>query len=167
MARTSHSEEVKPRSEATFAKSAAVFERTGCGELTAQSEVNPNTAADFAKVAAERAFTSSDCEVRAMDAERDIENLYLTLYMARHIGEEFHAAVSGVTKNGVFVRCDNLAEGFVPADCWPGARTDEEHMTLTVKGRVWTLGSPMDVILTEADPGTRRITFLPKQSDPA
>jgi ribonuclease R len=145
----------------------AVFERTGCGELTAQSEVNPNTAADFAKVAAERAFTSSDCEVRAMDAERDIENLYLTLYMARHIGEEFHAAVSGVTKNGMFVRCDNLAEGFVPADCWPGARTDEEHMTLTAKGRTWTLGSPMDVILTEADPGTRRITFAPKQSDPA
>ena len=96
-----------------------------------------------------------------MDAERDIEDLYLTLYMARHIGETFRAVVSGVTRTGIFVRCDNLAEGFIPAENWPGLRTDEEHLTASVHGTAYTLGSPLDVILTEADPGTRRITFLP------
>ena len=38
---------------------------------------------------------------------------------------------------------------------------DEERMTAAVRGVTYTLGSPLDVVLTEADPGTRRITFAP------
>ena len=143
----------------------AVLEKTGAPYLTAGMNVPLSAAAEFAKIASDRGFTSSECEVRAMDAERDIEDLYLTLYMARHIGETFRTVISGVTRNGVFVRCENLAEGFIPADSWPGARTDEEHMTLTVRGVRYTLGSPLEATLTEADPGTRRITFAPK-TDP-
>ena len=36
---------------------------------------------------------------------------------------------------------------------------DEERMTLTLRGRTLTLGSPLKVILREADPSSRRITF--------
>ena len=142
----------------------AVLEQSGAPFLTAGMNVPVSAAAAFARIASDRAFTSSECEVRAMDAERDIEDLYLTLYMARHIGETFRAVVSGVTRTGVFVRWDNLAEGFIPAENWPGLRTDEEHLTASVHGTTYTLGSPLDVILTEADPGTRRITFLPALS---
>ena len=142
----------------------AVLEKSGAPFLTAGMNVPVSAAAEFARIASDRAFTSSECEVRAMDAERDIEDLYLTLYMARHIGERFHAVVSGITRTGVFVRCDNLAEGFLAAESWPGLRTDEEHLTASVHGTTCTLGSPLDVILTEADPGTRRITFIPALS---
>ena len=94
-----------------------------------------------------------------MEAEREIEDLYITLYMAKHIGEAFEAVLSGVTRSGVFVRCENLAEGFVPLTEWPSAYADEERMTLTLRGRTLTLGSPLKVILREADPSSRRITF--------
>ncbi len=137
----------------------AVLEQTGAPFLSAERRVPGHPAAKFEKIAAERGFTSTECEIRAMDAEREIEDLYMTLYMAKHIGEEFDAAVTGVAKSGLFVRCENLAEGFVPAENWPGARIDEEHMTLTSRGITLTLGSPLRVVLTEADPGTRRITF--------
>lgn len=143
----------------------AVLEKTGLDILTAGSAVPEKTAARFEKIASERGFTSSECEVRAMEAEREIEDLYLTLYMAKHIGETFRAAVSGVTRNGVFVQCENLAEGFLPSESWPGARTDEEHMTVTVRGQVYTLGSPLEVVLVEADPSTRRITFIPAKTE--
>lgn len=144
----------------------AVLEKTGSPFLTAGMNVPVSAAAEFARMASDRAFTSSECEVRAMDAERDIEDLYLTLYMARHIGERFRAVISGVTRTGLFVRCDNLAEGFLPAESWPGLRTDEEHLRAAVHGTTYTLGSPLDVILTEADPGTRRISFVPVLSSP-
>ncbi len=137
----------------------AVLEQTGAPFLSAERRVPGHPAAKFEKIAAERGFTSTECEIRAMDAEREIEDLYMTLYMAKHIGEEFDAAVSGVVKSGLFVRCENLAEGFVPAENWPGVRIDEEHMTLTSRGITLTLGSPLRVVLTESDPGTIKITF--------
>ena len=37
-------------------------------------------------------------------------------------------------------------------------------MTAAVHGMTYTLGSPLDVVLMEADPGTRRITFVPQIS---
>ena len=140
----------------------AVFDGTDVPYLTADRRVPTSPAARFAKVVSDRGFSSTECEIRAMEAEREIEDLYMTLYMASHIGEAFSAAVSGVTGSGLFVRCANLVEGFVPAECFPGARIDEEHMTLTARGTVYTLGTPLDVVLTEADPATRRITSRTK-----
>ena len=83
----------------------------------------------------------------------------MTLYMQPRVGETFDAAVVSVTKNGMFVQCDNLVEGFVPVTVFPFARTDEEKMTLTAGRTVYRPGTRLTVRLTEADPGTRRITF--------
>ena len=118
-------------------------------------------AAYFEDAAPERGLSSSDCELRALEAERGIEDLYMTLYMADRIGEAFDATVISVTKNGMFVSTDQLVEGFVPASAFPVAKTDEEKMTLTVGRRVYTLGSRLRVRLTEADVSARRITFAP------
>jgi len=140
----------------------AVLEESGFPCLTSSKnlpERAAKAAAKFEKVAEERGYASTECEIRAMEAEREIEDLYITLYMAKHIGEEFEAVLSGVTRSGVFVRCENLAEGFVPLTEWPSACADEERMTLTLRGRTMTLGSPLKVILREADPSSRRITF--------
>ena len=73
--------------------------------------------------------------------------------------ESFSALVSSVVKSGLFVECENLVEGFVPASAFPGCRIDEESMTLAVGKAVYRPGTPIEVRLVEADVGTRRITF--------
>lgn len=142
----------------------AVLERENLPCLTAETVLplpdgKKGPAADFAAAAYDRGVQASDCEVRALEAERDIEDLYMTLYMASHIGESFSALVSSVVKSGLFVECENLVEGFVPASAFPGCRIDEESMTLAVGKAVYRPGTPIEVRLVEADVGTRRITF--------
>ena len=139
----------------------AALENGSLDHLGGDVTVAGRPAAAFEEAAYERGLSSSDCELRALEAERGIEDLYMTLYMADRIGEEFDVTVTSVTKNGMFVSCDNLVEGFVPASAFPAAKTDEERMTLTVGRRVYTLGTRLCVKLTEADVSARRITFAP------
>ena len=53
-------------------------------------------------------------ERNAVDAERKSVKLKQVEYLQNHIGEEFHAIISGVTYFGIFVKItDILAEGLV------------------------------------------------------
>jgi len=113
------------------------------------------------KSAGDRAECANDCEVRAVTAERDIEDLYKALFMSNRIGERFEAAVCSVIKFGVFVRMSNLVEGLVPASMFENAVINEELHTLRSKGRTYTLGTVLEVELIEADVSTGRITFKP------
>jgi exoribonuclease R len=61
----------------------------------------------------------------------------------------------------MFVQCENLIEGFVPAAFYPASRINEELMTLTCGQKVYSLGSPLKVRLTDADISTGKITFEP------
>lgn len=138
-----------------------VLEKYGIGELTSDSSVTSNAVPALEKIAHERGVSSSETEITAQTAEREIEDLYMTLYMSSRIGEVFHVTVSSVIRSGMFVQCDNLVEGFVPASFYPGAKINEDFMTLTVGSKVYTLGTQLDVRLIEADVSAGKITFEP------
>ncbi len=139
----------------------SVLERCGIAELTAECNKSAvkNSVPELERCAADRGVSSSECEVRAQNAERDITDMYMTLYMADKIGERFSGTVSGVIKSGIFVRCDNLVEGFVPITCFPGAKVNDELMTVTCGEEKITLGTRMEVVLADADVSTGKITF--------
>ena len=87
--------------------------------------------------AADRAAKqSSDREVHAMTAERDIEKCYMAEFMTAHVGDTFQGAVTGVTKFGLFVGLPNGVEGLLPVTALPDDRYeyDEIRMTLTGAG---------------------------------
>lgn len=65
----------------------------------------------YAAFADKSAVESSANEVRAVSAELDLEDCYMAEYMKQHIGEEYTGVVSGVDKNGLFVRLPNNVEG--------------------------------------------------------
>ena len=106
---------------------------------------------------------SSDREVAAMSAEREIEKCYMAEYMVPHIGETFPGAVTGVTKFGLFVGLANGVEGLLPVTALPDDRYeyDEARMTLTgVRTKfVYTFGMPLEVLCAAADPGSGQIDF--------
>lgn len=118
-------------------------------------------AAVFRKAARDRAERSNDCEVRAVTAERAIEDLYKALYMSDKIGERFEATVCSVIRFGVFVRLPNLIEGLIPAVLFDNAVVNEELHTLRAGGKTYTLGSAIAVELIESDISTGKITFKP------
>ncbi|GAK07900.1 ribonuclease R [Geomicrobium sp. JCM 19038] len=56
---------------------------------------------------------SSEMERRAVDAERDVDDLKKAEYMKDKIGEEFTGFVSGAANFGLFIRLENTIEGMV------------------------------------------------------
>ncbi len=113
---------------------------------------------------ADIARQSSEREIIAMDAERDIEQLYKTQYMADHVGERFEGVISSVTSFGFFVELQNTIEGLVRlADLADDYYVfDEASLVLTGRrtGKRYTIGDQVDVTLVRADITSRQIDFV-------
>lgn len=117
----------------------------------------------YAIFSAEASKQSSDTELNALYAERDIDDLYKAIYMKKHVGEEFPGVISSVTSFGIFVELENTIEGLVGLDdldddvyiydeeriCLKGERTGKTHQ----------LGDSVTIRVTAADPESRRIDF--------
>lgn len=106
---------------------------------------------------------SSEREVAAQNAEREIEKLYMAQFMADKIGQTFPATVTGVTRFGVFVGLASGVEGMVAVEALGRDRWefDEDRQTLTGldTGVVYTFGAPLEVVCAGADPSTGKIDF--------
>lgn len=137
------------------------LEKTGLKELTSGAAFENDPVSNLTRIAEDRGASSSECEIRAQGAERDIEDLYMALYMSDKIGEIFSVTVSSVIRSGMFVQCENLIEGFVPSSCYPASKINEELMTLTAGQTVYSLGSLLKVRLTDVDISAGKITFEP------
>lgn len=67
---------------------------------------------------------STDCEIRAQNAEREYHKIKQIKYLEKHLGEVFQGLISGVVQFGFYVEIpETLVEGFVhrkflPPDYW-------------------------------------------------
>lgn len=106
----------------------------------------------YAGYARRAAAAATEGELRAVSAERRIENLYKVIYMSDYVGKRFSAVVKSVTSFGLFVELDNTVEGLVPIDEMMGIYIfDEKTLTLR-RGKVrYKIGDTVSVILEEAD----------------
>ena len=114
----------------------------------------------YSSYARRAAAAASDAELRAMNAERRIEDLYRVIYMSGYVGECFEGAVSSVASFGMFVRLDNTVEGLVPIGELHGEYFfDEKNMSLVSRGGVFRLGDRVRVCVDECDTVRGNISF--------
>lgn len=103
---------------------------------------------------------SSERERRAADAERDVDDLYITMYMSEHIGEEFDAVISGVTSFGLFAELPNTVEGFIPVESLYGEFTfDPDKFRLFSQSKTYTIGDEVRIKVVDVDFERRRTEF--------
>ena len=110
---------------------------------------------------------SSERERRATEAEREVDDLYMTMYMSEHIGEEFDAVISGVTSFGLFAELPNTVEGFIPIETLFGEyKFDAERFRLIGK-ETYTIGEEVHIKVVDVDFERRRTEFrlLHKKKD--
>ena len=111
----------------------------------------------FAGKSAEK---SNENELRAISAERAVEELYKVRYMSGFINEEFDGIVSSVTSFGIFVELPNTCEGLVPVSGMNGYFVyNEELLTLSDGRTVFRLGNRVRVKLISADIVHRKLEF--------
>ena len=109
-------------------------------------------AEQYSSYARRAAVAATDGELRAINAERKIEDLYKVLYMSEHVGEEFCAVVSSVTSFGLFCMLDNTCEGLVPISEMDGVFTfDERNLTLKSRYEVYRVADMLRVKLEETN----------------
>jgi ribonuclease R len=112
----------------------------------------------------ETAQSISECERRAVAAERQTVDRLIAGYLADRIGATFSARVSGVVRTGLFVRlAETGADGFVPASSIGGDfyRHDERRHALIGDrtGMSYKLGDMVEVRLIEAVPSAGALRF--------
>jgi len=109
-------------------------------------------AEQYAKYAHRAAAAATDAELRAIAAERRIENLYKVIYMSDKVGEEFVAVINSITSFGFFASLENTCEGLVPISELDGEYFfDEKNLTLRSRKHTYHIADEVRVRLEEAD----------------
>ena len=122
-----------------------------------RGELNIDKMESFAERAADK---SNENELRVMNAERDIEDLYKILWLEGHVGEEFDTVISSVTSFGFFVELENTCEGLVPISSLDGYfEYNEKSLTLSCGRTVYHLGDRVRARLVSCDRVTRKADF--------
>jgi ribonuclease R len=112
----------------------------------------------YASYAREAAQRSSDGELRALSAERAIDDLYKCLYMKKHEGEEFDARIVSVQSFGFFCALDNTCEGLVSVSSLSGYYVySEKTGTLSTRSKIFAPGDSVRVRVKFSDVIRRRI----------
>lgn len=108
----------------------------------------------------EAAIQSSEREKRATEAEREVDALYMTMYMSERIGEQFVGVVSGVTSFGVFVELPNTVEGLIPIESLVGSyEYIPERFLLKGTAQSFSIGEQLLVRVRDVDFYRRRTEF--------
>jgi ribonuclease R len=107
---------------------------------------------------------SSEMERLAMEAERAAVKVMQVEYMKRHIGDEFHAVISGVTHFGIFVELtDLLVQGMIHIRDLRDDFYVYDEKQYTLKGRrthkQYRLGDALEVKVMRVNPEERQIDF--------
>ena len=123
-------------------------------------EINENSVGEYEKFAELSGIFSSENEVKAVHAERDIDELYKCIYMGDKIGEEYEAVICSVNSFGFFAKTENLCQGLVSTESLGhGFFYDRDNYTLSRGKTVYRLGQRVKIKVESVDIATRQVNF--------
>ena len=103
---------------------------------------------------------SSIMERKAVECEREVNDMKMAEYMESHIGEEFDGTIVGVKNFGMFVKLTNLVEGAVSIrDLGNYFTYDEKGHTLRGGNKIYKLGDSVRIRVKAASKDARKIDF--------
>ena len=114
----------------------------------------------YASYAARAATAATEGEIRAVNAERRIENLYKTIYMSDRIGEVYPAVINSITSFGIFATLENTCEGLIPISELDGMYVyDEKALTISSREGSYHIGDRITIRVEEADIQRGKLRF--------
>jgi ribonuclease R len=105
---------------------------------------------------------SSERELLAQRAERDVDDYFKCRYMKDKIGQIFDATIDSVTNFGFFVKLDNTVEGLVSVASLKGDNFvfNPKSLTLSNPHHTFKLGDKLQVKLESVSLEERNIDFV-------
>jgi len=112
----------------------------------------------FVSIAADQA---SKTEKNAMEAEREVDDLYCVKYMHDKIGEEYDAVISGVTAGAIFAELKNAIEGVIGIEFLP--KDDYEYYpekyALIGRRHSFKIGDEIKIRVAGCNYDSRKVEF--------
>ena len=109
------------------------------------------------------ATLSSDRELKAVEAEREVDDMKMAEYMEGHIGEEYDGKISGLTNFGMFVELDNLVEGLVHISTLKGDYYEYNSDIMAIVGqskkKMYRMGEKVRIKVVGANKQNKTIDF--------
>ena len=108
------------------------------------------------------ATNSSEMEVAATEAERDVLSMKMAEYMEDHIGEQYQGIISGVTNFCFFVELENLVQGLVHISTLDGYYNYVPEILSLVRddnGKKYRIGDEVTVVVTAASKENSTVDF--------
>ncbi len=106
---------------------------------------------------------SSEREQKAVEAEREVDDMKMAEYMEAHIGEEYEGKISGLTNFGMFVELDNLVEGLVHISTLKGDYYNYNSDIMAIVGdktkKMYRLGDKVKIRVESANKTNKTIDF--------
>lgn len=119
---------------------------------------------NFASFAQDASQHSSETEVEAEYAERDVDDLMKAAYMKSHLGESFEGIITHITGFGMFVELSNSVEGLVRLENMTDDyyNYSEEDFALIGErtNRIYRIGDEVCVTVMRSDIVSRQIDFV-------
>lgn len=108
------------------------------------------------------ALVTSECEKKAVELERNVDDMKAAEYMMERIGNIYVGKISGVTSFGLFVSLDNGVEGLVHIKNMPELYDFNEE-TMTLRGlfsnKIYSFGDKIKIKVIGASKEKRQIDF--------
>lgn len=128
-----------------------------------EGKVDEETRSRWAESLPVIAEQSSNMERRAVEAERETDELKKAEYMLDKIGEEYDGMISSVTNFGMFVELPNTIEGLVHVSYMTDDyyRYDDRHYAMIGErtGNVYRIGDEITVRVVNVNKEERSIDF--------
>lgn len=109
------------------------------------------------------AIQSSERELVAQEAEKEVHKFKKAEFMMNKIGEEFEGVVSSATRFGLFVQLENTVEGLVTLESLQDDIYvyDEKKFNITglTNEKVYKVGTPVKIKVKSVDLKNREIFF--------
>ena len=114
-----------------------------------------------AQSASEKAITRLNESIEnGRQAVREVEQWLKSQYVQQHLGEKAQGHIRIVTQTGFGVKLDDSGiEGFVQIPKNISKSFDAKRMTITLNDVVYSLDTPIEVIIAEGMPDKRRVRF--------
>ena len=106
----------------------------------------------------------TESEIKSLEAEREYIKLKQIRWLSQHIGEKFHAVVSGVISAGFFAELENtMVEGFVSVESLTDDRYYYDELEIAIIGKqfreMYRLGRKVKIQVKNVSLEKRRADF--------
>ena len=107
---------------------------------------------------------SSEQERKAIECEREVNDMLMAEYMTSHIGESYLGVINSITQFGMFITLDSGIEGLVHISNMNGFFVyDNKNMTLSSYKRKYTVGDRVKIVVIGASKKDRSVDFILKE----